>query len=68
MRPVTVLGVINVHNILTIWQPLDKDLMREVGPKGDGDDEEVQRLLDEVKITYSFTTTCTSHPEHAPQK
>ncbi|XP_071810525.1 double zinc ribbon and ankyrin repeat-containing protein 1-like isoform X2 [Asterias amurensis] len=27
--------------------PLDKDLMREVGPNGDGDDEEVQRLLDE---------------------
>ncbi|XP_041468283.1 double zinc ribbon and ankyrin repeat-containing protein 1-like [Lytechinus variegatus] len=27
--------------------PYDKDLLREVGPKGDGDEEEVQRLLDE---------------------
>ncbi|XP_063958666.1 double zinc ribbon and ankyrin repeat-containing protein 1-like [Lytechinus pictus] len=27
--------------------PYDKDLLREVGPKGDGDKEEVKRLLDE---------------------
>nr|XP_054758068.1 double zinc ribbon and ankyrin repeat-containing protein 1-like [Lytechinus pictus] len=33
-----------VNDKLTLY---DKDLLREVGPKGDGDKKEVQRLLDE---------------------
>ena len=41
--------IISFVKLRLFAQSIEKDLLREVGPKGGGDADEVERLLDEVR-------------------
>lgn len=34
------------------FQPIDQKILKELGPSGEGDPTEIQRLIDEVYIVY----------------